>query len=249
MPPAPRPRIVPVIDVMGGQVVRAVGGRRSEYRPLVSRLTGATDIRSVASALLRTVRPMELYLADLDAIAGGELSPAVREFVAAKPPPVWLDGGFRTIENARPILKNPFVRPVLGFETLHHPGVVAEFVSGSGRRPVALSIDQRDGELVGDWRAWGLAGPGDGIGLAARAVGLGVRTLVVIDLARVGTGSGSGTEDLLRAIRAEFPEVELIAGGGVRDWANVDRLGEAGTDAVLVASALHDGSLTFPRPG
>ena len=246
MPPS-RPRIIPVLDVMGGQVVRAVGGRLSEYRPVVSRLTEAADIRSVAAAFLRTVRPMELYLADLDAIAGGELSPAVREFVAAKPPPVWLDGGYRTIETARPIMKNPFVRPVLGYESLTDPGAVAEFVSASGRRSVALSIDLRDGELVGDWRAWGLAGPGDGIGLAARAVGLGMRTLMVIDLARVGTGCGTGTDGLLRAVRAEFPRVELIAGGGVRGWADVDRLGEAGADAVLVASALHDGMLTFPR--
>ncbi|HEY1191505.1 MAG TPA: HisA/HisF-related TIM barrel protein, partial [Gemmata sp.] len=66
-------------------------------------------------------------------------------------------------------------------------------------------------------------------------------------LARVGTGTGSGTEPLLRAIRAEFPELDLIAGGGVRTWDDVDRLGEAGATGVLVASALHDGTLSAPR--
>ena len=37
-PEASRMRIIPVLDLMNGVAVRAVGGRRSEYRPLVSRL-------------------------------------------------------------------------------------------------------------------------------------------------------------------------------------------------------------------
>jgi phosphoribosylformimino-5-aminoimidazole carboxamide ribotide isomerase len=84
--------------------------------------------------------------------------------------------------------------------------------------------------------------------LVRRVVAMGVGTLIVIDLARVGTGRGCGTENLLRAIRKGFPEVELIAGGGVRSWADVDRLGDAGADAVLIASALHDGRITYPPP-
>ena len=76
---------------------------------------------------------------------------------------------------------------------------------------------------------------------------MGVRALIVLDLARVGTGTGTGTEPLLRAIRDEFPGVDLIAGGGVRTWADVDRLSEAGASGVLVASAIHDGTLRVPR--
>jgi uncharacterized protein related to proFAR isomerase len=39
--------------------------------------------------------------------------------------------------------------------------------------------------------------------------------------------------------------MELIAGGGIRDLADVRTLGSAGCDAVLVASALHRGALVF----
>ena len=62
------------------------------------------------------------------------------------------------------------------------------------------------------------------------------------------TGSGAGTEFWCRQIRRTMPDVELIAGGGVRTWEDVERLGAAGADAVLVASALHDGTITLPRP-
>ena len=70
----------------------------------------------------------------------------------------------------------------------------------------------------------------------------------MLDLAHVGTEQGSGTGELCRTIRDEYPAVEIITGGGVRSWADVQQLADAGADAVLVASALHDGSLTLPRP-
>ena len=62
-------RVIPVIDLMGGQVVRGVGGRRDEYRPIKTILAAdarpATIGRALAAAGFR-----EAYVADLDAIAG-----------------------------------------------------------------------------------------------------------------------------------------------------------------------------------
>jgi phosphoribosylformimino-5-aminoimidazole carboxamide ribotide isomerase len=80
--------------------------------------------------------------------------------------------------------------------------------------------------------------------IAAQAVGLGVRRLLVLDLARVGGGAGTGTDALCARLAAAYPEVEVSAGGGVRGVANLRRLRDCGLRAALVASALHDGSLT-----
>src|SRR5262249_61384230 len=63
-------RLIPVLDVRDSMVVRGVGGRRSEYRPVVSRLTSSTAPLDVARALVDSFHPRELYLADLDAIGG-----------------------------------------------------------------------------------------------------------------------------------------------------------------------------------
>jgi hypothetical protein len=43
-------RILPVLDLMNGVVVRGVGGRRSEYRPVASRLAVSADPADVAAA-------------------------------------------------------------------------------------------------------------------------------------------------------------------------------------------------------
>jgi phosphoribosylformimino-5-aminoimidazole carboxamide ribotide isomerase len=128
------------------------------------------------------------------------------------------------------------------------PEILLETLIEPLQRRVGFSLDLKDGRLLGDWRGWGLKNDRDVMALTRRVVGMGVRTLIVLDLARVGTGTGTGTEPLLRAIRGEFPHVDLIAGGGVRTWDDIDHLGEAGATGVLVASALHDGTLSPRRP-
>jgi phosphoribosylformimino-5-aminoimidazole carboxamide ribotide isomerase len=64
----------------------------------------------------------------------------------------------------------------------------------------------------------------------------------------VGVARGPGPAGICETVRNAFPDLELLTGGGVRDWDDVKRLEDAGVDGVLVASALHDGTLSFPRP-
>src|SRR5438445_13047765 len=79
--------------------------------------------------------------------------------------------------------------------------------------------------------------------IAFKAVQLGIRRLLVLDLARVGTGGGTGTEALCKELLQRHPEIELAAGGGVRAQQDLRSLKEGGIAAVLAASALHDGRL------
>lgn len=79
--------------------------------------------------------------------------------------------------------------------------------------------------------------------IADHVLALGVRRLIVLDLARVGMGEGVATEPLGSILQQSWPDTEFIAGGGVRGLSDVARLEAAGYDAVLVASALHDGRI------
>jgi phosphoribosylformimino-5-aminoimidazole carboxamide ribotide isomerase len=243
-----QPRLIPVLDVMHGQVVHAVGGRRHEYRPIVSKLTSSTEPVEVAKALLEATGASELYVADLDAIRERNgPSPEVRELLHSVPLPVWLDCGLTGLEEASELRWSRWLQPVYGLETADAPAIVS-FGATEALLTAAFSLDLRGGELMGRWAVWGARDAQDALGVARTAVRCALHTLIVLDLARVGTGAGCGTEQLLRAIRNEFPGVDLIAGGGVKTWADIDRLGEAGADAVFVASALHDRTLAIPRP-
>ena len=60
--------LIPVIDLKGGQVVRAQFGRRDDYWPIQSPLSATSDPIDVARGLL-SLYPFEtFYIADLDAI-------------------------------------------------------------------------------------------------------------------------------------------------------------------------------------
>ena len=67
----------------------------------------------------------------------------------------------------------------------------------------------------------------------------------MIDLARVGSGSGPPLE-AVSELAAGLPGVAIYAGGGVRDDADLRALESAGAAGALVATALHEGRITVP---
>src|SRR5947209_5499838 len=121
-------KILPVIDLAGGTVVRAVAGRRSEYRPLVSRLTTSVDPLDVAAALRDHFGWAEFYLADLDAIQGGEPSVRVSEQLHAAGFRLWLDAGVRDVGDAERWAVAGVEQIVVGLETVRGPAAWREIV-------------------------------------------------------------------------------------------------------------------------
>ena len=70
-----------------------------------------------------------------------------------------------------------------------------------------------------------------------------MRELIVLDLGSVGTGTGVSTLDLCRELKKFAPRCRITTGGGVRNATDLAQLASTSIDAVLVASALHDGSI------
>jgi HisA/HisF family protein len=234
-------KVVPVLDVKHGQVVRAVAGRRAEYRPVSSALTTSTEPLAVAATIRGHFALDTFYVADLDAIAGNPPASAMYERLAIEGFALWVDAGLRSARDADRVVKAGVAGVVAGFETLAGPDVLAQLCARLASKQVLFSLDLKDGRLFGPAERWGTAEP---LEIAARAVDCGVRRLILLDLAHIGMNQGTGTEALCRNVHDAFPYVELIAGGGIRTAEDIHRLAECGVQAVLVASALHDGRLT-----
>ncbi|HEV3263773.1 MAG TPA: HisA/HisF-related TIM barrel protein [Gemmataceae bacterium] len=228
-------RILPVLDIMAGQVVRGIGGRRHEYRPVVSRLTSSCRPADVARAFRDAFGLHELYLADLGALAGAPPALPIYAELQALGFDLWVDAGIREASTAAPLAATAIRRIVVGLETAT-PGAVADACQKWGGHRVVFSLDLTDGKPLGSPAA-------DAWSIATQAIADGVRCLIVLDLARVGTGAGVGTERLCRRLVEAYPGVEVVAGGGVCGVADVNRLKDLDVAAVLVASALHDGRL------
>jgi phosphoribosylformimino-5-aminoimidazole carboxamide ribotide isomerase len=224
-------QIVPVLDLKGAVVVHARRGQRSDYRPLQSPLVDGCEPVQVARALCALCRTRTLYVADLDALAGGPVDGPTLAALSEVAEP-WVDAGATTPEAAAALVRAGVARNVVGTESL---GPAAEVTP-----PVVLSVDLRDGRLIS--RDPALAGrePAAAVPLA-RA--LGVSELLVIDLARVGSGDGPPL-DAVAELSAALPGVAIYAGGGVRDEADLRALESAGAAGALVATALHEGRIT-----
>jgi phosphoribosylformimino-5-aminoimidazole carboxamide ribotide isomerase len=64
-------QIIPVIDVMGGQVVQAIAGNRANYSPISSVVTSSTTPKGVIEDLLSFSDFEIVYIAELDSIQFG----------------------------------------------------------------------------------------------------------------------------------------------------------------------------------
>jgi phosphoribosylformimino-5-aminoimidazole carboxamide ribotide isomerase len=230
--------IVPVLDLKGGVVVHARRGRRAAYEPLRSPLVDGCEPVAVARALCDLCRTRRVYVADLDALAGAPADEPTLTALAAVAEP-WVDAGATTAERATALARAGVARTVIGTESLG-PGAPDDRLLAIPAPPRVLSVDLRDGRLISPRPE--LAGR-EPAAAAPLAAALGVRELLVIDLARVGSGSGPP----LRAVAelaAALPELAIYAGGGVRDDADLRSLEAAGATGALVATALHEGRIT-----
>jgi phosphoribosylformimino-5-aminoimidazole carboxamide ribotide isomerase len=234
-------QLLPVLDLKDGHVVRGVAGRRDEYRPVTSSLTRSTLPAEVARALHDRFGFAEFYLADLNAIGGAPPAWRAIEALHAEGYRLWVDRGIRTVADATAIAGMSVASVVVGLETIESPESLDATCSALGPTRVVFSLDLKGGEPLGDLARWGE--PTAWV-VAQRALAAGVSRMLVLDLARVGVGSGVGTEDLCRKLRDAWPNLELTAGGGVRSADDVRRLDQCGVNYVLVASALHDGRIS-----
>ena len=244
--------LIPVVDLMQGQVVRAVRGNRHAYQPIVSKLCASSDPLTVAKILCAHCATRQLYVADLDALLGQPAQAALLRTLLQSLPELelWLDAGFAGAAAADALRADlgtaaERVVPVFGSESLVSrselercfvPSVSRVTPGRSDRRPntdAVLSLDRRDGQrldVAGCWEAsqwW-------------------PQRVIVMTLERVGANAGPDL-DTLREVQRKSPATFIVGAGGVRDERDLAQAADTGAGAWLVASALHDARLPRVR--
>jgi phosphoribosylformimino-5-aminoimidazole carboxamide ribotide isomerase len=221
-------QLIPVLDLKGGQVVRAVQGERQAYRPWKSDLARSADPLTVVSRLLEIAPFRTLYVADIDAITGsGHHDTEIRALRARFPAlTLWVDAGETAPAALAARLSAGLGTPVVGTESLSGLDAARAALAAPG---VILSLD-RD--------ARGVRGPPQ----VHAAPELWPEEVIVMALARVGSGAGPDIA-ALDTVQAMKPAARIYAAGGVRGEADLDALARSGIAGALVASALHDGRI------
>jgi phosphoribosylformimino-5-aminoimidazole carboxamide ribotide isomerase len=243
--------IIPVLDLARGVAVWAQAGDRARYEPVVSALVpeGVGDPVALLYAFRRRLGASACYVADLDAIQGGavqramlrELAQLETGFAGA----IMVDAGAHSPESTFEVLACGASQVVVGLETLRAFSDLSDIVRVAGEGRVVFSVDLKLGSPILHPQMQDVIGTHapDALSLTEQAIDAGVGTLLVLDLARIGTGCGTDV-GLLQELRKRFPMIRLLAGGGVLARRDLERMREVGCDGALVASAIHSGAIT-----
>ena len=238
--------VLPVIDLLNGQAVLGRAGKRAFYRPIAESVLSTTPANPVALAagIQERLGISECYLADLNAIAGGELQLHVVDQILGLGMTLWLDAGITSrvdvLDRLAGRSPQPAIRWILGLETLVAADGLPAIVELLGADHTVVSLDLDGGQprvAAANWQAFCAEQ------IAEDMVQNGVRQFIVLDLTRVGMQQGIGTNEIVRNIRALGEPLTVLAGGGIATLEQVHQLADDGADGVLLATSLHQGAI------
>jgi len=223
-------KIIPVIDLLDGQVVHARLGDRKNYQPIISTLCDSSEPLNIVRALMRLYRFDCLYIADLNGIQKrGNHFQIVSEIQHHYPNlEIWLDAGFSVLKDIL-VWADLDIRLVIGSESLVDITDYHAIMKYDAAKEIVLSLDfKQDGyhgsqALLHESSLW----PAD---------------VIIMSLPKVGSGLGPDIKRL-----SEFainnPQHHFYAAGGVRNQEDLLALNKLGIHGVLIASAIHSGLL------
>jgi phosphoribosylformimino-5-aminoimidazole carboxamide ribotide isomerase len=218
--------------------VRGVGGRRDEYRPLITQLCAGSDPLDVAAGYRTRLATRTLYLADLDAIVHQRPNTALYQSLLERGTDLWLDAGVRSPADVVPLIKQHVSTIVIGLESWQSPSELRTLAEMLPTDRSVFSVDLRNGRACG-----GPAWKTDPLLILEDVLAIGITRFLILDLADVGQHTGGSTAALCAALRERCPEAEIITGGGIRSDEDIHAWESRGIDGLLIASAIHDGRM------
>lgn len=232
--------LLPAIDLHGGRVVRL---ERGEF----TRETAFSDDPIEVARRFAAAGARWLHVVDLDAARDGSsghgsiiaaIIGAVGERLAVE-----VAGGLRTTEAVGAAIATGAARVVVGTAALEDPAFAGRLVALHGPTRIAVALDVRGGQAVGNgWVEGAVAMPVEAA-LAALA-GVGVTTFEVTAIDRDGTLGGPDVALYARLVA--LAQGEIIASAGIATTDHLAAVRDIGCAGAIVGRALYDGTLSLP---
>jgi phosphoribosylformimino-5-aminoimidazole carboxamide ribotide isomerase len=236
-------RIIPVIDILNSKAVHAIKGERTKYKPLISELFKSSDPIEIIKILNHRYNFDEIYLADLDAIIkknpNYEIISKITKFQNLK---LILDPGIVKSEDILKFSRFNIKKLILGLETINSFEVIRDSLKIFGIDKIVISVDMFKGKIITKIRDLMNESL---LNTILKLKYLGVRELILLDLFRVGQKLG-GVPPLYLKIREIF-DGEILVGGGIKNFDDLQNYYRNSFSGVLLATALYDGSINIEK--
>lgn len=227
--------LIPAIDLIDGKCVRLTEGDYSRKK-----VYNEDPLEAAKAFEAHGIR--RLHLVDLDgARARHIVNHKVLERIATQTS-LWIDfgGGLKSDEDLRIAFENGARQVTGGTVAVKNPQLFLGWLKQYGPERIILGADVKGGMIsVSGWQEQ------SGLELFAFLedyIQKGVQYSICTDISRDGRLEGAAL-GLYQDIIARFPELKLIASGGVTSISELERLRAAGCYGAIVGKALYEGKI------
>jgi cyclase len=228
-------RLIPCLDVAGGRVVKGV------------RFEGLREVGEPVELATRYSQLGADELVFLDVTASvegrGPLLELVERAASELEIPFTVGGGIAVLEDARGLLRAGADKVAVNKAAVDDPSLLTALAGEFGAQAVVCAIDVRGGEVFthGGRTPRGL----DAVAWAREAVDRGAGEILLTSIDADGTRDGYDLE-LTGAVAHAVP-VPVIASGGAGSAEHLAAAFDAGAEAALVASIVHERPERLPE--
>ena len=232
-------QVIPAIDLMKGKIVRLSRGD-----PKTAKVYDQFGTAVETAKKWKREGARKLHIIDLDAAFGtGDNLSVIAEIVESADLPIQVGGGIRAVKAVEKLLVLGVSQVILGALAFSDPNAVAQVQRKFGSKPIIVALDNKDGKImVEGWKTQTAFGIKDAL---EKFTELKVQTFLVTSITKDGTLSGPDLETLSEACR--YPNVEIIAAGGIGSLNDLIALKRVGVEAAVVGKALYEDKFTLKQ--
>ena len=228
--------LIPAIDIIEGQCVRLTKGDYDQKTVYGNPLEMTQEFERIGFR--------RLHMVDLDGAKSKHIvnDEVLNRITKATNLIVDFGGGIKTDEDIRKAFDNGASMVTVGSIAVTQPELFLSWVEQYGAERLILGADVRNGKI--SINGWKEDSTEDLLPFLRRYIDAGVRNVLCTEISKDGTLQGPAIE-LYQRVMKEYPELHLIASGGVSSIEDIKSLDAAGIPAVVFGKAIYEGKINL----
>ena len=226
--------LIPAIDIINGQCVRLTKGDYDQKTVYGEPLDMALEFERIGYE--------RLHVVDLDGAKSKHIvnSEVLRQITTETQLTVDFGGGIKTDEDIEKAFASGASMVTIGSIAVTQPELFMGWLERYGAEKIILGADVRHGKI--SINGWKEDSGEDLLPFLKKYVDAGVKNVLCTEISKDGTLAGPAI-DLYKDIMAEYPQLHLIASGGVSSKEDIEALDAAGIPAVVFGKAIYEGRI------
>ena len=231
--------LIPAIDIINGQCVRLTKG---DYQ----QKTVYSDSPAEVARGFEQIGFQRLHVVDLDGAKSKHIvnDAVLRSITETTGLTVDFGGGIKTDDDIRKAFDAGAAMVTVGSIAVQQPELCFEWLEKYGPERIILGADVRHGKI--SINGWKEDSDEDLLPFLRKYIDAGIRNVLCTEISKDGTLAGPAIE-LYRRIMQEYPELHLIASGGVSSIDDIKALDAAGIPAVVFGKAIYEGRIDLQK--